>query len=637
MSAQAGIWNIHGRPIHDAFLAKLSLAIEQYGSDGGNTQIDGSIGMVYRPFHTTLESRLEHQPYVSRHGIMTWDGRLDNREDLMRELLDDLGGEQTDVGIVMAAYEKWGMDCFRRLIGDWALSVWNSNERTLFLARDYAGVKPLYYNLGPNSVIWCSYLAPLVLSGDQFNLNEDYIASYLAAYPEAHLTPYREVYAVPPGTFVRIHEGTATVHSYWGTKQNLRISYKTDREYEEHFRHVFRQAVRRRLRSDSPILAELSGGLDSSSIVCMADEIIAKEQGHTPRLDSLSYYDTREPGGDERPYFTKVEARRGREGHHFDASQYDSSFSLRYQTFLATPGSLGTERTSDSDLRALMDLNGYRVVLSGIGGDELLGGVPDPRTQLADLIFQLRPVDLSRQLMAWSLVKRRPWIQLFLRASVLLLPVSFRARLMSEGKVAPWIDPHFARRYRFAVRQLGPSGRFGFWLPSRKDYAQTLASLIRKIAYASAGPPRYEERRFPYLDQTLVEFLTAIPIGQLLRPGERRSLMRRALANFLPVEILSRQTKAVTARRHIVAIAASWPGLQALFESPLSAQLGYINIARFRESLTKAKNGDAPQLLRLLKGIALELWLQEMTTRGVIHVPGKLSACCRSAVIQVNA
>src|SRR6202035_132686 len=97
-----------------------------------------------------------------------------------------------------------------------------------------------------------------------------------------------------------------------------RIHYRSDAEYEEHFRFCFTESVKRRLRSDSPVLAELSGGMDSSSIVCMADQILARGKGETPRLDTLSYYDDSEPNWNERPYFTKVEEKRGRAGCHID-------------------------------------------------------------------------------------------------------------------------------------------------------------------------------------------------------------------------------------------------------------------------------------------------------------------------------
>src|SRR5713226_7356324 len=115
MSVQAGILNFDGRPVDQAFLAKLTVAMEQYGPDGGNTYLDGPLGMAYRAFHTTLESRLERQPHKNAQGIViTWDGRLDNRDDLIPEVWEELTDERTDVAIVTAAYEKWGTDCFRK-------------------------------------------------------------------------------------------------------------------------------------------------------------------------------------------------------------------------------------------------------------------------------------------------------------------------------------------------------------------------------------------------------------------------------------------------------------------------------------------------------------------------------------------
>src|SRR5882724_6513568 len=147
MSVQAGMLNFDGRPADPTFVGNLSAAIEQYGPDGdGTTHIDGPLGMTYRAFHTTPESRLERQPHRSARGIViTWDGRLDNRDELIPQVWDELTDKQTDVAIVMAAYERWGTDCFRKLIGDWALSVWNPHDQAVVLARDYVGVRHLYY------------------------------------------------------------------------------------------------------------------------------------------------------------------------------------------------------------------------------------------------------------------------------------------------------------------------------------------------------------------------------------------------------------------------------------------------------------------------------------------------------------
>src|SRR6266853_5689606 len=131
--------------------------------------------------------------------------------------------------------------------------------------------------------------------------------------------------------------GTFSIHSYWTFNPQLKTRHKSDAEYEEHFRYLFRQAVRRRLRTDSPILADLSGGLDSSSIVCMADDILANEGAPTPRVDTISYFDPKEPQGDDYPFLLKIEEKRGKTGLHIDTSNDAESSSLRYPAFSAVP------------------------------------------------------------------------------------------------------------------------------------------------------------------------------------------------------------------------------------------------------------------------------------------------------------
>src|SRR5208337_2484255 len=114
MSVQAGIWNFNGGPVDGKLLENLSESLRQQGPDGESRYVDGSVALLYRPFHTTAESRLEKQPYVSRRGfILTWDGRLDNREVLMADLRSDLDASPPDLAIFAAAFDRWDTDCFR--------------------------------------------------------------------------------------------------------------------------------------------------------------------------------------------------------------------------------------------------------------------------------------------------------------------------------------------------------------------------------------------------------------------------------------------------------------------------------------------------------------------------------------------
>jgi asparagine synthase (glutamine-hydrolysing) len=128
-----------------------------------------------------------------------------------------------------------------------------------------------------------------------------------------------------------------------------------------------------------------------------------------------------------------------------------------------------------------------------------------------------------------------------------------------------------------------------------------------------------EERRYPYLDRELVEFLASIPAEQLLRPGERRSLMRRALAHLVPKEILERKTKQVSVRRYMVALDSHWRDIETLLGSSLVAGREVADSQLLWQALHAARNGHAPQLIRLLRILAVELWLRDMRDRRIVR------------------
>ena len=621
MSAQYGVWHFDGRPADRDFFSAVSRVIEQYGPDGGSTYFSGPVGILYRAFHTTKESRLERQPYVSFRGnAITWDGRLDNREELLERLEGEVPLDWTDVALVMAAYERWGTDCFRKLIGDWALSLWDSREQVLILAKDFVGTRHLHYCLTPERVVWCTLLDPLVLlAGHPFSLNEEYVAGYFTHFPATHLTPYVGIDSVSPGTFVKIRNRVARVHTYWNFDPSKRINYRTDAEYEEHFRVVFAQAVRRRLRSDSPVLAELSGGMDSSSIVCMADAVIAEGKAETPRLDTISYYDDLEPNWDERPYFTKVEQKRGRTGCHLDVGKgefFSQPIDSRY--FSPLPGADQSGVEFEQKRIACMRSNGNQVLLSGIGGDEGLGGVPTPIPELADLLARGRLRQLARQLKAWSLVKKQPWTHLLLETLRDFLPPRV-AQAFKKRRIAPWLDPRFVERHRTTLLNLEPRSRLLGSLPSFQSNVNTLAVLKRQLGCSAPSFVGGYNKTYPYLDRDLLEFLYAVPWDQIIRPGQRRSLMRRAMAGLVPDELLNRKRKAYVVRGPLAGIEAAWPRLQELCGRMVSGSLGVVDAKRFSEALLKAKHGQVDSLVHMLRTLKLELWLQDLYGRGVIR------------------
>jgi asparagine synthase (glutamine-hydrolysing) len=623
VSVQAGIWNFDGKPVDRTLLGEFSEALKQQGPDGEFWHVDGSISLLYRPFHTTAESRQEKQPYVSARGfIITWDGRLDNREELASELGHDVKGDATDVGLFGAAFDRWDSECFRRIIGDWAVSIWTPQERELIFACDFMAIRHIFYYLKNERIWWSTNLTPLVLlSGDKFHIDDEYIAGYFANDPEAHLTPYREIREVPPGQFVRVRNGIASVERFWKFDPQSRIRYKTDTEYEEHFRHVFRQSVRRRLRSDSPILAELSGGIDSSTIVCVADAIMKREGKQAPRLDTLSYFDNTEPNGDDWTYFHKIEAYRQSTGHHIDASTSGRELLLSAPTgFNAIPGSVVSTVGTESERNALLRIHSYRVLLSGFGGDDFTGGVPDPRAQIADLIVLGQVRSLVRQITAWSLIKRRPWIHLFWHAAVDAAPPSLGQYLVPEAKPEPWIRRSFARKSKLSVRRLAVTEDFGLHLPSRRSYIGAVWAMGNKLSKFQACESS-EEVRYPFLDQDLIEFILAIPSTQLLRPSERRSLMRRAMKDTVPHVVLWRSTKQTGARAFILALERQQTSLQRIYQRSVSAALGYVDDWQILQAIEAVRTGRITSLTRLLLAFSLEFWLRDQIARELLFLP----------------
>jgi asparagine synthase (glutamine-hydrolysing) len=636
MSVQFGRWNFEGQPPAPDYIEKVSATLAPYGPDSHESYSKGGVRILYHAFHTTKESRREKQPHISpSEAVITWDGRLDNRAELINELGHPLTTNgSTDVAIVAVAFEKWGVNCFAKLIGDWALSMWNPGNRSLMLAKDPIGTRHLFYSFDNNLVTWSTILDPLVrLAGKTFSLNEEYIAGWFSMFPAVHLTPCVGVHSVPPSSFVVLRPGRHTVRKYWDFDPQMKIRYRTDAEYEEQFRTVFATAIQRKLRSDKPVLAELSGGRDSSSIVCVADTVIARGCAETPRLDTLSMFDDSEPNWNERPYFTKVEERRGRTGWHINVGtqdpakvhQHEPPAQSSHGRFVSTPGCDG--RTS-SELRMCMAEQGNRVVLSGVGGDEVMGGVPTPTPELEDLLARARFGHLAHQLNAWALEKRKPWFHLFWEASRGFFPPVF-VGVPKCRRPAPWLHTSFVRRHWAALTGYPSRTKLFGALPSFQDNLGALDGLRKQLACKALPFEPTFEKRYPYLDRDLLEFMFAIPREQLVRPTQRRSLMRRALAGIVPNEILNRRGKAFVARSPMLAISNDWPHFAEITQNMLSASLGIVEPARISETLQKVRRGEEVPMLVLKRTLCLEGWLKDLRALGIISLDATLKAKLR--------
>ncbi len=214
-----------------------------------------------------------------------------------------------------------------------------------------------------------------------------------------------------------------------------------------------------------------------------------------------------------------------------------------------------------------------------------------------------------------------------------MLPASLGQYLVKEAKVESWIWKDFAKRTRLAIRQLDVDEHFGLWLPTRRSYIGGVLLMASKLAKYTPPVSALEEARYPYLDQNLIEFILSIPASQMLRPGERRSLMRRSLPGIVPQEILSRRTKQLGARTPVLVLEKHWDELQNVYETSLSSSLGYVHEDRFLKVISDARAGKTIPLVRVLWAISLEYWLRDLATRGLLDPPA--ASCSRFRQLQV--
>ena len=394
---------------------------------------------------------------------------------------------------------------------------------------------------------------------------------------------------------------------YWHFDPGRRVRHSSDAEYEERFRRIFADSVRRRMRSTSPVLAELSGGIDSSSIVCMADRITAECPTQAVGIDTVSYYDDSEPAWNERPYFTRIEEERGRAGHHIDVRfQPFSMDDAAADTFAAVPALQVASPTVRRAFSECVRSGNNKVLLSGIGGDELFGGVPTPIPEIADLVVRFELQLLTKQLARWALNKKKPWFYLLGETCRRFVP---HQRTATEDflRAELWLDQGLVERQRTALRGYESRLKFLGPLPSFQENILAIDTLRRQLACEPARREPLCEVRYPLLDRDLAEFMLAIPRTQVVRPGDRRSLMRRALRGIVPTEVLQRKRKAYVARANLKFMEEL---KNCVFNTPdgmLCGHLGILNEAQLKRSLD---SGVALPSIAFMRLVSLERWLR---------------------------
>lgn len=614
MSGIAGSCRRDGVVLPNDLAGPLTRGIAQCGRDGTSTVVSDTAVLVHTLFHTGLSHRRTSRLHRDAYGrVVAWDGRIDNRDELLRAY--DLDTNAADEEIVAALVARSG-PAFEKVIGDFAAAVWDPSSRTLILARDPFGSRPLYYHASAERVLWSTTIATLLDPhlGIDDAIDEQYLGGYLTASVRPDETPFRAIRLVPPGCSLTFTPSGQSRRRFWSLESLPDVRLRSDADYEERLLELFRDSVRARMQTDAPVVAELSGGLDSSSIVCTADALLRERAVPAKKLSTISYVFDDSPVSDERVYIDPVECKTGRPAFHLREEDHRILSLLGEIDSPLSPTPELCFAARHRHVKKTMDHLGARVLLRGTGGDQVLWGEVDLYEPYDHFVSWNFPA-VHRSLRAWARAVGVPYLEL-LRQSVLrpFLASFLSSAAVNERRIPKWLSPSFVAdagiRDRVTLLPKYPGLR-----PSSRAQASMIDSMVTYFSLGYFLDDGTIEVSYPFVDRRFMEFCFGIPLEQKLRPEATRAVLRRAMRDLLPPEIAARRTKGGPDQAIHHAMAREYRALRALFEDSRAAAHGLIERETFLSALDRARHGvniNTPALLRI---ISVECWLRVLEKR----------------------
>ncbi len=550
MSGIFGINTFQAHKVAAESIERIADSLAHRSPDGIHIWRQDSIGLGHCMLHTTPESLDEHLPYCDQESglAITADARLDNRDELGEKLgiTKHSLKKMADSQVILAAYKKWGVDSFIQLLGDFAFAIWDIHNQRLLCVRDSIGIKPFYYRKSDRYFTFCSEIRPLAELKSPFpQINEGMVAEYLSfQFASRNETLFKDIFRLPPAHYLIVEKDKFSIHRYWDLPTGKRILYKTDEEYGEHFLDLFQQSVSCRMRSHLPVSAELSGGIDSSSIVSAACSL--NRESHQ---SSLTPYALIFPGlpCDEKEHIDSVEEKWKLDvthvpAHHFQPPDWQKqvlkSFHLPDMPNLSIC----------DKLVQMVQLSGSKVILSGIGGDEWFSGCG---LSFGGLLAHHRFSDIFREFRFQGGHGKKALLKRLTRLLLWpVIPIALRTRMCKghTGHTFPaWLPEAFISKTHLLDRIAATDARihsnslidafyYKFILSDQQGFF--LETLDRHRALAGV------ENRYPFLDRRLIEFAAALPEYQKSYRGQSKRIIRQGLNNLLPKEVRSRNDKA---------------------------------------------------------------------------------------------
>jgi asparagine synthase (glutamine-hydrolysing) len=553
MCGITGIFNTNQAPVDKELLQAMTNTLLHRGPDDEGLYVNGCIGLGHRRLSILDLSPAGHcpMPDIQQRAWITYNGEVYNYLELIPDLKERGYSfrSSSDTEVVLNSYLAHGSDCLRWFNGMWAFAIWDGCNRRLFCARDRFGVKPFYYTWRGQSFRFASEIKALLVD-KKFprRANNARVMDYLfnGLVDHTHETLFEGIYQLPPAHFLLVDDRGVQTECYWALNPSTDIP-KNQPDQIEKFREIFTDAVRLRLRSDVPVGTCLSGGLDSSSIVCVADQLLRQGEGTSlgtrQKTFSACYND---PAIDERPYMRAVLAQTLAQGHEVYPTSTDVAQHLQKILWHQDEPFASVSPCAQYFVMQRAHQEQVTVILDGQGSDEMLAGYephwfPYMRDLLAERHWATFAWELwySRQLLK-LLHLQRPLSEVVPDSAYDYIWRSTRSRFfpglryLDGGNVAP-------PRYQIAVPIFSGSAHHLNQTLYRDFHGVRLQVLLHWEDRNSMV--HSIESRTPFLDYRLVEYVFGLPLEQKRWRGETKVVLRRALQHLLPAKVANRRDK----------------------------------------------------------------------------------------------
>jgi asparagine synthase (glutamine-hydrolysing) len=622
MSAIAGIFNLNDEPINLEYGRLMMKELEQFPANDVQTWHSDKIFLGCHAQWITPESIGEQLPFYDqdRKLAITADAIIDNREELFERLQVEKKRrkEITDSELILLSYQKWGEDTPKFLVGDFAFMIWDEKKQKLFGARDFSGSRTLYFHRHHRWFSFCTTIHPLLsLPNVEKRLNEQWLAEYLAIVGmidvvDASTTPYKNIEQVPPSHSISVARGKVTLNQYCILTPEKPLQLKSDEEYVEAFREVFQQAVSSRLRTHLNVGAQLSGGLDSGSIVSFASNPLRLEG---KRLHTYSYIppndfkDFTPPHlmPDERPYIKATVQHVGNINDHYlpfegrdPFSEIDSFLGVMempYKFFENSFWLKGMFEKAHEDGMGIL-LNGGRGNLSISWGSAF--------EYYATLMKKLKWFRLIKEVNQYSKNVGASRLRLVSALTREAFPIINRSSQSNAYYTFPTIiNPEFAKRTsifeRLREHGMDETGWFSTTniYDQRKRHFEDVFHWNASNTIASKLSLRYSLwKRDPSNDLRVIRFCLSLPEGQYVQNGLDRALIRRSTEKYLPDKVrLNQNISGVQGADWIQRMAPVWDSFKNELNKMSSDKyiMEFLNYKVIKEALSKVTEEAQPE------------------------------------------